>query len=389
MGAGTAIGAVVPLAAATTATATAAQAAPRPIPVPEAARRSLRGGRLLVERTEFRLNSLAVSWQGPAAQVRWRTANGWSAWTTVVEDCAGGRGDVATGAEERTRSARLSAPAAEGYEVWVAGEGTAQVTELGTVDASASALAVAAPADSMPLPGGGSCPVPYFSRAAWGADESLRFDPDTGDELFPPTYYPVQTITVHHEGGGVNNHPDPAGTIRTIYYDQTITKDWGDIGYHLVIDEAGRVYEGRWTGTDGVPVFGGVPGPDGRPQMATAAHAEGWNSGNIGICLLGDFTSQLPTAAAREALTTVLASLARVCQLDPRAVVNFVNPVSGATRTVQSIPGHRDWNVTQCPGDLFYPQLPSLREDVAARLQTGIPRRPTGPGTGTGPIPRR
>jgi hypothetical protein len=215
--------------------------------------------------------------------------------------------------------------------------------------------------------GGGTLPVRYLNRAAWGADESLRFDAD-GVEIWPPAYFPVQTLTVHHTATA-NNDPDPAATVRAIYYYHAITQGWGDIGYHLIIDEGGTVYEGRWSGTDPVPVFGSDPGPDGRPLMVNAGHVLGYNAGNIGVALLGDLTNQLPTRAARNALTVVLAALAGIENIQPRAVVHYVNPISGATRTVNAISGHRDWLATECPGNRFYPQLPSLRQDVARLLR--------------------
>lgn len=361
--AGTALGAVVPVAA-----ATAAEAWPRGISRALSARRTVQHGRLRVPQTAFRLSHLAVAWRGPVAQVRLRTASGWTRWQTV-DGCSGGR-DGQDGRGYEGGSALLVAPAAVGYEVWVAGEGVAQVTELNTINGSVSTLAAATVASAMPLRGSTS-EVLYLSRAAWGADESLRFA--NGVEDFPPEYHPVQTVTVHHSGFG-NNDPDPAATVRAIYYDQT-NKGWGDIGYQLLIDEAGRVYEGRWSGSDSVPVFSSQAGADGRPLMSTGAHVAGYNSGNLGICLLGDFTSQQPTAAARESLTRVLASLSRVCRLDPLGTTNYVNPVSGDTKTVNTIPGHRDWAATQCPGNLFYPELPSVRSDVASRI-TPPPRPP-------------
>jgi uncharacterized protein with LGFP repeats len=227
--------------------------------------------------------------------------------------------------------------------------------------------AVAAPAaTSLSVPGH-QAPVRYLSRAGWGADESLRLNPD-GTENWPAEYYPVQTLTVHHTAGQ-NDDPDPAATMRAIYYYDAITQGWGDFGYHLAIDEAGTVYEGRYSGADPVPVFGGALGADGRPQMVTGAHVQGFNSGNIGVVLLGNFTSQLPTAAARRSLDVVLAMLAGVAKLDPLGVTNYVNPVSGATKTVDTISGHRDWAATECPGNTFYPQLPSVRQEVAQLLR--------------------
>ena len=43
-----------------------------------------------------------------------------------------------------------------------------------------------------------------------------------------------------------------------------------------------------------------------------------------------------------------------------------MNPVSGAAITSPNIAGHRDYLATACPGDTFYPTLPTLRRDVAA-----------------------
>src|SRR5215475_14945518 len=114
-----------------------------------------------------------------------------------------------------------------------------------------------------------------LSRAAWGADESLRLEPD-GTEIWPPEYFSVQALTVHHTATA-NGDPDPAATVRAIYYYHAVSLGWGDIGYHLIVDEAGTVYEGRWSGSDMVPVFAATPGPDGRPLMVNGGHVLGYN----------------------------------------------------------------------------------------------------------------
>lgn len=205
----------------------------------------------------------------------------------------------------------------------------------------------------------------YLSRAAWGADESLRFGPN-GEELFPPAFFNVQTLTVHHTVTA-NDDPDPAATVRAVYFFYTVTQDFGDIGYHLLVDRFGFVYEGRWSGPDPIPVFAGrSTGP--LPQMSNGAHVGGFNAGNVGVALLGDLTTARPTPAARGALVQVLAALARVTKLDPLGTTAYVNPISGATRTVKTIAGHRDWLATECPGGAFYPTLPTLRTEVADAL---------------------
>jgi hypothetical protein len=186
----------------------------------------------------------------------------------------------------------------------------------------------------------------------------------------------VQGLTVHHSAGS-NGDPDPAATVRAIYYYQTVTLGWGDIGYHLLIDEAGRVYEGRASTADTAPVYGPA-GPDGRPQMVVAGHTLGANAGNIGVCLLGTLSGRQPTAAARESLARVLSSMSLLGGLDVRSTVRYRNPDTGDTRTVAAISGHRDWASTECPGDAFYPTLAALRDYVAAISPTRF-RHPVPP----------
>jgi hypothetical protein len=200
-------------------------------------------------------------------------------------------------------------------------------------------------------------------RSAWDADESLRFS--GGVEVWPPEYRPVQVLSVHNSAG-INGDPDPAATVQAIYVYQAVTLGWGDIGYHLLIDEVGRAYEGRASSADTTPVYGPV-GPDGRSQMVVAGHIQGYNAGNIGVCLLGTFSGRQPTAAARESLARVLSSMSLQAGIDVRSTVLYRNPDTGDTRTVGAISGHRNWANTECPGDAFYPTLPELREYVATR----------------------
>ncbi len=54
-------------------------------------------------------------------------------------------------------------------------------------------------------------------------NESYRFAPD-GSEIFPPAYFDVQTLTVHHTVTA-NNDADPAATVRAIYFDMAVTQD--------------------------------------------------------------------------------------------------------------------------------------------------------------------
>ena len=283
-------------------------------------------------------------------EVRFRTAAGWQAWRPLPPGDADGMLVPAFGASA--------------YEL--RGTGLATAIAINTTDGPPVRARAAA---------GGFAGGRYLSRAGWGADESLRFGPD-GTELFPTAYFPVQTLTVHHTATA-NGDADPAATVRAIYFFHTITQAFGDIGYHLLIDEAGTVYEGRWSGADPVPVFesGRRPGPF--PRMSNGAHTGGFNAGNVGVALLGDLTAVGPTDAARRALVAVLATLAGATGREPLGHVGYVNPISGATRTVDTIAAHRDWLATECPGEAFYPMLPDVRQDVA--LLTGAGRTEESP----------
>jgi hypothetical protein len=302
---------------------------------------------------DFPIGYVGLSWSGDGngGRIRLRTAAGWGSWRPVRPGDSGddGRGVAlipAGGAAE----VDLEPPP---------GADDVQLLAINTTDGPATGRLIALPTRRY-----GSR---YRSRASWGADESWRFGPGS-EELWPAEFHTAQALTVHHTVTA-NNDPDPAATVRAIYYFQAVTQAWGDLGYHLLIDQAGVVYEGRYSGADAVSVFQAATRP---PQLVDAGHALGHNPGNIGVALLGDLTATQPTAAARRALVWVLASLAQATGLDPQGRTNYVNPVTGAARTVDTIAGHRDWLATQCPGNAFYPNLPGVRSDAATLLDRGI-----------------
>ncbi|WP_051163618.1 peptidoglycan recognition protein family protein [Nocardia brevicatena] len=209
---------------------------------------------------------------------------------------------------------------------------------------------------------------PVVTRSGWGADESLM----TWGE---PEFAPAQLITVHHSA-------IPDGTEYSDYRDAVLEifryhalpapngQGWGDIGYHLVIDPNGVVYAGRSTGTttepaDDSPIFEPGSKLTRGAQIITAGHVVGANTGNIGICMIGDFTHHLPSKPALHSLDIVLARLCTGLELDPFAQVHYVNPVNGNTATMPAISGHRDWQAiagpTDCPADFLHGALPLLR----------------------------
>ena len=98
---------------------------------------------------------------------------------------------------------------------------------------------------------------------AWGADETLR----TADRTFAP----IQKLIVHHSATPLS--ADPTADIRNIYKFHIEGRDWADIAYNFVIDQNGRIYEGRWARdyADGEVHYRRVAR---RPRRRRRAHAE-------------------------------------------------------------------------------------------------------------------
>ncbi len=309
-----------------------------------------------VVRPGFPVGYLGVSWiSGSRPAVRFLHGSRWSRWTRVEFDdlpSIDGRrysalvpGGDASAYQLRGSDRGVEATAintTDGPRPWVVGLGTGQ-----TAGASLSQPGV-------------------ISRTAWGADESYRFDP-TGKEVWPPAFYPTQKLIVHHTAGQ-NDDPDPAATVRAIYYYHAVTRGYGDIGYNFLVDAQGRVYKGRYSGPPGTRDQDTLTGTGALNAGVTAAHTQGYNSGTVGIAILGTYTSVPVPVAARSSLVDFLAWESDRAGLDPQGSSTFVNPVSGVTKFAPNITGHRDWAATECPGGLFYADLPNIRADVAAKL---------------------
>jgi hypothetical protein len=138
---------------------------------------------------------------------------------------------------------------------------------------------------------------------------------------------PYYRITVHHAGTGTNHHEDIGRVVSDIHniMDGHIQRRFGDIGYHFVIDRAGRVWEGR-------------------PLCYMGAHVCAENEGNIGVMLLGNFEHQTASSRQVDALHEVVRALREQFR------------VAGGR-----IYGHRDLGPTVCPGRYLYGYVDLLR----------------------------
>lgn len=292
--------------------------------------------------TAFAASYVGVRWSGAGTGAAIKLTDG--GWQKLTSGCA---------AVENGGTALVAAGNATAYEVKAPSDiDGVRCLAIDTTDGPNRTVRV--PREPTRVRG-----VRYLSRAAWGADESKRFKPD-GTVNSPEQYYPLQIITVHHTATP-NDDPDPAATVRAIYEYHAITNDWGDIGYHFLIDEDGNVYEGRYSGDDGIPAFN----EDG--DLVTGFHSVGFNSGALGIALIGSLDQQGPTKAAKASLIRLIKVISRFKGLDPQAKVTYTNPVNGTQKDTDTIGGHRDYLETECPGQVMYDLLGEVRAAAARR----------------------
>jgi hypothetical protein len=109
-------------------------------------------------------------------------------------------------------------------------------------------------------------------------------------------------------------------------------RGWNDIAYSFVINHTGLIYEGRGPGVSG-------------------AHTAGHNTISHAICLLGNFNTTQPTAAA-------LGSL--------KSLVRHGHESGWWPQVLTG--GHRDTrggNVDDCPGNILYNLIPAINEELA------------------------
>jgi hypothetical protein len=305
----------------------------------------------------FPIDFVGISWTaGEEPDIRFRTGGRWTTWRVAHHD------EIPTD-HGATFSRLIDAGDADAYQVRGHNRG-ARAVAINTTDGprtpvwswgQAQAAHITQPA--------------VVTRALWGADESYRFRAD-GSEKSPPVFFPTQKLIVHHTVTS-NADPDPAATVRAIYRYHAIDRGWGDIGYNFLVDANGQIYKGRYSGPPGTTTADTTTGEDAAGNGVRGAHTGGWNSGTMGIAVLGTFTSTPIPTAARSALIEHLAWEAERHGLDPLATTTFVNPSDGSRKTVANISGHRDWRPTECPGGALYADLPAIRQETAARIGAG------------------
>jgi hypothetical protein len=206
-------------------------------------------------------------------------------------------------------------------------------------------------------------------RSGWNANEAIR-------RRAPKYAKGVYFAVIHHTAG--SNAYGPAASaaiVRGIEVYHVRGNGWNDIGYNFLVDKYGQVFEGRAGGVD---------------RNVIGAQAEGFNTGSVGIAVIGNYSSDQITPATQTALATLLAWRLDVAHGDPLGFVTWTsggNPKypRGQPVLLRTISGHRDTGFTSCPGTRLYARLPDLAHQVASM---GLPKlyAPAVSGSLSGPV---
>jgi hypothetical protein len=271
-----------------------------------------------------------VTWSSGTASVSLR--RGLGAWETLENEAG------EAGARPGTEPAWLGAPV---VTFRIVPSGVVPDVTVDFVGASSPSSASSAPA-TRTLPRIGA----VVTRPGWGADERLRRG---GVERTT-----VRALVLHHTVTANDYSPAQAASyVRAVYAYHTRSRGWSDIGYNLLVDRFGTVYEGRYG-----DFAKGVKG----------SHTAGFNDGTLGISLLGNYDAVETPAPMLAAVARIGAWAVERWHVDPRTSVTLTSAGSprfarGSRVTVSRLSGHRDLGTTACPGRYAYAHLPYLRAE--------------------------
>ncbi|HEV3472991.1 MAG TPA: N-acetylmuramoyl-L-alanine amidase [Actinomycetota bacterium] len=309
---------------------------------------------------DFRPTHIAFSWSGDEGTgVRYRLTS--STGNTTRWRRAPEAHDAERGARHFSGVLTVDRPVAVEYEpIRPRGTTMSSVTldYLNTVDGPKQPSVVPAVAHA-------AAETPAIvTRAEWGADESLK----RTDGSCTRRFFDVQQLFVHHTAGS-NNDPDPFATMRAIYWYHAVRQGWCDVGYNFVVSQDGTVFEGRWARRYAPWETHSSENLDN--QAVAGAHVSGYNSGSVGVSVMGNFSRMRPPPAIRQALAEFLAWETDRHDLDPMARHTYVNPETGTSRSMMVIAGHRAAGQTECPGTYLGKALAEIRRDTAIVMGEG------------------
>ncbi|HEX2045447.1 MAG TPA: N-acetylmuramoyl-L-alanine amidase [Gaiellaceae bacterium] len=299
---------------------------------------------------------VGLHWRGPG-EVSFRTARDpgvWSAWKPARpegEDLP----DSASGEGGATAGWKLGNPYWTGRARWIQYRLAGRVTRLRAFFLTAAAAAAPPPAARAATATARPARPAIVRRAQWNADESIVRD--------APSYAERLRLAVVHHTAGTNSYTkaQSAGIVRGIQRYHVVANGLDDIGYNFLVDRYGQIFEGRAGGTD---------------RNVIGAHAKGFNTGSVGVAVLGTYGSTTVSSAGRAAVERLLAWRLDVAHVDPVSALTAISYgneryEAGTAVRLRAISGHRDTGYTTCPGTKLYGQLGAIARTAAT---IGLPK---------------
>jgi len=287
------------------------------------------------------------------------SAGAWGQWTELAMDGVGPSSNEAATAPGDQRGGTEPVWSGPSYgaevEVLTRSGATPLDVQLVLIDPRESAAdTVPAEPEIQDVANAAATMPPIYSRAQWGADESIM--------TWPPEYAgTIKAATVHHTADA-NGYPaeDVPRILRSIYQFHSVSRGWGDIGYNVLTDRFGRLWEGR---------AGGLA------STVIGAHAGGFNSSNFGVSMLGNYDVVDTPQAMIDAVGSVIAWKLALYGVNPRGSTTLVSGGGGTAKypagtavMLPTIMGHRDVGNTTCPGQYGYVRLGEIRNRAAGLI---------------------
>jgi flagellar hook assembly protein FlgD len=309
----------------------------------------LSGARTLASiRAPSRFDMVGLHWQGNG-RVLFRTRNvsgHWSRWQAADADTLPDAGSAEFGLARRWHLGGAVWTGSSDRLEWRTARGVRRLRAF-----FVSSPTILIPARSISLAGSPA----IIPRVAWAANEKIRRG--------PPSYASaVRMAVVHHTAGSNTYTPaQSAAIVRGIELYHVRANGWKDIGYNFLVDRYGQVFEGR---------YGGMQ------RNVIGAHAEGFNTGSVGISVIGNFSRAAVPDAAERALAKLIAWRLDVAHADPLSTVRWTsygNPryPAGVSVRLRGVSGHRDTGYTDCPGGRLYARLNAI---AAQAQRIGLPK---------------
>ncbi len=337
------------------------------------------------KKSSFDFSSIAASWAENSRdgsrielQIQFKVDNKWGDWIDLEEEIEAEKGDT------KLKYAMASTNPAQSFRykftMYSDGSFSPSISNLKWTFINAAEPRQNSSSKLLTSSSSTTNTFDIINRRSWGANESLRYmsassqgkEPDLvelGDDFYTkfayelklskviktdssgrqyiwPLQYPtkIRKIIVHHTATN-SSLDNPAQAIRDIYYYHAVSRGWGDIGYNYIIDQNGKIYEGRYGGE-------GVIG----------AHAGSGNNGSIGIAVLGNYEDSIVPSKVLNSLEDLIAQKSKIHNLDPTGSSSFRGKI------MPNIIGHKDIMATTCPGRNLYSALAIIRKTSKSKI---------------------